>query len=44
MERGVWLRPLGNVVVLMPPLAMSLEEIDRLCDAAAAGIDVATQS
>ena len=29
-ERGVLLRPLGDVVVVMPPLAVSLEEIDRI--------------
>jgi adenosylmethionine-8-amino-7-oxononanoate aminotransferase len=29
--RGVWLRPLGNVIVIMPPLAISLEELDRIC-------------
>ena len=27
---GVILRPLGNVVVLMPPLSISLEELDYL--------------
>lgn len=25
---GVWLRPLGNVLVIMPPLSISLDEID----------------
>jgi adenosylmethionine-8-amino-7-oxononanoate aminotransferase len=25
-KHGVWLRPLGNVVVVMPPLSLSLEE------------------
>ena len=29
-DQGVLLRPLGDVVVVMPPLAVSLEEIDRL--------------
>ena len=29
-EKGVLLRPLGDVVVVMPPLAVSLEEIDRI--------------
>lgn len=32
-KRSVIIRPLGDVVVLMPPLAISLEEIDRLCTA-----------
>ena len=41
-ERGVLLRPLGNVVVLMPPLAISEAELDCICDAVGYGIDVAT--
>jgi adenosylmethionine-8-amino-7-oxononanoate aminotransferase len=32
-KRGVILRPLGDVIVLMPPLSTSREEIDLLCDA-----------
>jgi len=32
-KRSVIIRPLGDVVVLMPPLAISIEEIDRLCSA-----------
>ncbi|MFM8250599.1 MAG: adenosylmethionine--8-amino-7-oxononanoate transaminase [Planctomycetota bacterium] len=30
LEKGVWLRPLGNVLVIMPPLAISLDELDRI--------------
>ena len=30
-ERGVWLRPLGDVIVIMPPLSITAEEIDFLC-------------
>ena len=37
-EHGVLLRPLGDVIVIMPPLAVSLEEIDQICAAAQAGI------
>lgn len=37
-RRGVILRPLGNVVVLMPPLSIRDDEIDRLVDALAASI------
>jgi adenosylmethionine-8-amino-7-oxononanoate aminotransferase len=37
-RRGVILRPLGPVVVLMPPLSISDGEIDRLVDATAASI------
>ena len=31
--RGVLLRPLGNVIVMMPPLSITDDEIDRLVDA-----------
>jgi adenosylmethionine-8-amino-7-oxononanoate aminotransferase len=33
VARGVLLRPLGDVVVLMPPLTTTAEEIDRMVDA-----------
>jgi adenosylmethionine-8-amino-7-oxononanoate aminotransferase len=39
---GAILRPLGNVVVLMPPLAMTAEELARLAGIAAAGIERVT--
>ncbi|MCA9184906.1 MAG: aminotransferase class III-fold pyridoxal phosphate-dependent enzyme, partial [Planctomycetales bacterium] len=42
MEQGVWLRPLGNVIVVMPPLAISLEQIDQIFLALRYGIDHAT--
>jgi adenosylmethionine-8-amino-7-oxononanoate aminotransferase len=42
-EHGVWLRPLGSIVVIMPPLAVTLEELDRICHAAEMGIRYATQ-
>lgn len=32
-ESGVAIRPLGDVIVLMPPISVTLEEIDLLCDA-----------
>lgn len=38
-KHGVLLRPLGDVVVIMPPLCTTPAEIDQLCDAALAGID-----
>ncbi|HEX5106233.1 MAG TPA: adenosylmethionine--8-amino-7-oxononanoate transaminase [Pirellulaceae bacterium] len=41
LTEGVWLRPLGNVVVIMPPLAISLDELDRICGAVEHGIEVA---
>jgi adenosylmethionine-8-amino-7-oxononanoate aminotransferase len=42
LTEGIWLRPLGNVVVILPPLAISLEELDRICGAVERGIGVAT--
>lgn len=41
-NEGVLLRPLGNVVVIMPPLAISLEELDRIAAAVEHGIQSAT--
>ncbi len=31
-DRGVWVRPLGDVVVLMPPLAIARDELELLAD------------
>ena len=31
-RRGLIIRPLGDVIVLMPPLAISTDDIDRLCE------------
>lgn len=42
IRQGVWLRPLGNVVVIMPPLSITLEQLDRICRAAERGIQEAT--
>ena len=33
VRRGVLLRPLGDVVVVMPPLTVTADEIDRIVDA-----------
>jgi adenosylmethionine-8-amino-7-oxononanoate aminotransferase len=38
---GVLLRPLGNVVVIVPPPAISLPELDRICRAVENGIRLA---
>ena len=43
LSQGVWLRPLGNVVVIMPPLAIGLDELDLICDVVKRGIAAATQ-
>ncbi|MGC9982590.1 MAG: adenosylmethionine--8-amino-7-oxononanoate transaminase [Polyangia bacterium] len=41
-RHGVILRPLGSVVVLMPPLSITPAQIDRIVDATAAAITEAT--
>jgi adenosylmethionine-8-amino-7-oxononanoate aminotransferase len=42
VERGVLLRPLGDVVVLMPPLTITSTELRRIVDALAGAIDEVT--
>ncbi len=32
IKRGVWVRPLGDVMVIMPPLAISLDELNYFLD------------
>jgi adenosylmethionine-8-amino-7-oxononanoate aminotransferase len=39
VRRGVLIRPLGDVIVLMPPLTITADEIERIVDAVAASID-----
>jgi len=39
---GVWVRPLGDVVVILPPLSISLEQIDQIAFAVECGIPAAT--
>ena len=43
-RHGALLRQLGDVVVIVPPLSISLEEIDLLAAATEAGIRAATES
>ena len=43
-QHGALLRQLGDVVVLMPPLCITLDELDHLAAAAEAGIRAATAS
>ena len=38
VERGVLIRPLGDVVVLMPPLTTTDDEVVRIIDALEAAI------
>jgi adenosylmethionine-8-amino-7-oxononanoate aminotransferase len=41
LERGVVLRPLGNVIYFMPPFCVTTEDIDLMVDVAIEGIDKA---
>jgi adenosylmethionine-8-amino-7-oxononanoate aminotransferase len=43
-RRGAIIRPLGDVVVLMPPLAISADDLARLVSITAAAIDSATSA
>ena len=40
-KEGVLLRPLGNVVVIMPPLAIAMDDLDRITGAVERGIQAA---
>ena len=42
LERGVLLRPVGNVVYFMPPYVITPEEIELMVDVAREGIELAT--
>ncbi|MCU1498507.1 MAG: adenosylmethionine-8-amino-7-oxononanoate transaminase [Acidimicrobiales bacterium] len=44
IDRGVLIRPLGDVMVLMPPLTTTAEEIDRLVDVLAEAIAETTEN
>ena len=39
VARGVLVRPLGDVVVLMPPLTVTTAELDRIVNALADALD-----
>jgi adenosylmethionine-8-amino-7-oxononanoate aminotransferase len=43
LEEGVWLRPLGDVIVVMPPLTISLDDMDRIMHAVERGVEMATR-
>ncbi len=42
LQRGVWLRPLGDTLVIMPPLSITSEELDFLGGALLQSIDTVT--
>ena len=39
MERGLLIRPLGNVVYLIPPLCITDDQLNRAYDAIEAAVD-----
>ncbi len=43
-QQGVWLRPLGSVLVVLPPLSVTLDELDRICHALEGGIEAVTET
>jgi adenosylmethionine---8-amino-7-oxononanoate aminotransferase len=43
LKQSVWLRPLGNVVPIIPPLSISDQELELLIRSVAQSIDVATK-
>jgi adenosylmethionine-8-amino-7-oxononanoate aminotransferase len=42
LANGVWLRPLGDVIYVMPPLAISLDELDEIMETLTAAINTVT--
>jgi adenosylmethionine-8-amino-7-oxononanoate aminotransferase len=44
LREEVWMRPLGNVIILMPPLVIDDAEMEQLVHAAKVGIVAATQA
>ncbi len=42
-RRGVWVRPLGDVVVLMPPLAIGADDLETLCGVVSDSIHAVVQ-
>ena len=43
LERGVMLRPLGNVLYFMPPYVITAAEIDTMVNVARTAFDLALQ-
>ena len=44
VERGVLIRPLGDVIVVMPPLTVTADEIDRIVRVLGESVDEVTGS
>ena len=43
-RRGVIIRPLGDVIVLMPPLSITVKELETLLDAVYESIKAVTEN
>ena len=43
-RRGAIIRPLGDVVVMMPPLAIAMDDLRRLVEITSEAIDAATNA
>jgi adenosylmethionine-8-amino-7-oxononanoate aminotransferase len=43
LARGVWLRPLADVLYVMPPLSITLDELDCIMETLASAIDTVTR-
>jgi adenosylmethionine---8-amino-7-oxononanoate aminotransferase len=44
LTRGVWIRPLADVLYIMPPLAITIDELDELMDTLPFAIDSVTRA
>jgi adenosylmethionine-8-amino-7-oxononanoate aminotransferase len=44
LAQGVWLRPLADVLYVMPPLSITLDELDIVMNTLSGAIDVVTRS
>jgi adenosylmethionine-8-amino-7-oxononanoate aminotransferase len=43
-DRGVFVRPLGDTVVVMPPLSIEENELAQICEAVRYGLDCVARS
>ena len=43
LREGVWVRPLGDVIVIMPPFSIGMEQLDQIAEAVERGIQSATE-
>ncbi len=41
-EKGLFIRPIGNVIIVMPPLSVSVEELEQMLDIIEEGIKAVT--